>query len=120
MTSIGSWLFALVALAASGDFPDYPDARKLCSERVYANTMEIHWRSWASADGVDKVVAFYTKARGEKPTRDASGGWQWQEQGKPDHHFTIYAADKPGYPSCETKPRATERTVILDSLAHRR
>ncbi len=115
-----SWLAALVALASSGDFPAYGGARSLCSERVYANTMEIHWRSWASVDPVEQVVAFYEKARGEKPTRDHAGGWQWKDPTAPDHHFTIYRADQAGIPSCREKPTAKERTIILDSVAHRR
>lgn len=87
---------------------------------MYGNTMEIHWRTWASADPVEKVVAFYEKARGEKPTRDHAGGWQWKDPKQPDHLFTIYRADQKGVPSCETKPKDGERTILMDSIAHRR
>ncbi len=97
-------------------FVPYPGARQLCAEHVSGTPLHITWRSYATPDSVDAVVAHYEKATGRKATTRPSGERQleWHE----DHKLAVYpAADNDRFPHCATKPTRDERTVVLISTA---
>jgi hypothetical protein len=109
-------LLSTVAAAEPG-FPEYPQARLLCSEHVTGNRMHITWKTHATADDVAKVVAFYEKAT---KTKAGTGDLKERTFKDGDRHLSIYAAtDNDKFPKCATKPKAGEKTVILYSSAAR-
>jgi hypothetical protein len=66
---------------------------------------------------MSKVVAHYEKALATKAT-DEDHGAKSIKVG--DRHVTIYpAASNDKLPSCETKPKATEKTIVMLSTASR-
>jgi hypothetical protein len=110
-------LLSTVAVADAPAFPEYPQARLLCSEHVSGNSMHITWRTHASTDDVAKVVAFYEKA---SKTKAGTGDKKERTFRDGDRHLSIYAAtDNDKFPKCATKPKAGEKTVILYSSAAR-
>jgi len=103
---------------AEGDwlgFVAYPHARLLCAERVYGvGGEEIHWWSYATRDELTEVAAFYRLAP------PGPGGSGPQLEGPGDRDLAVHPAAPPDYPSCDTTPTASERTVILVSRLLRR
>ena len=103
---------------AEGDwlgFVAYPHARLLCAERVYGvGGEEIHWWSYATRDDLATVAAFYRLA----PL--GPGGSGAELKGPGDADLAVHPAAPPDYPSCDTTPTASERTVILVSRLLRR
>jgi len=103
---------------AEGDwlgFVAYPHARLLCAERVYGvGGEEIHWWSYATRDEPVEVAAFYRLA----PL--GPGGSGAELKGPGDTDLAVHPAAPPDYPSCDTTPTASERTVILVSRLLRR
>jgi hypothetical protein len=99
-------------------FSVYPGSRQLCSQHITGNGgMHISWSSHASTDAMSKVVAHYEKALATKAT-DEDHGAKSIKVG--DRHVTIYpAASNDKLPSCETKPKATEKTIVMLSTASR-
>ncbi len=99
-------------------FAAYPDARLLCDQHVSGTGMHILWRSYATVDALDRVIAFYERDTGRK-TRPGAGGAPGLELDA-DRKLAIYpAARSEEFPSCAVKPAAGERTVILVSTAIR-
>lgn len=101
-------------------FPPYPGARQLCGQTVMEqpglHAMEIHWHSYATADAMAKVAAFYekTKAKDEKKAAD-SVSFHLDK----DTSLSIHTASA-SYPGCDNKPKSNEATVIVVSHAVRR
>jgi hypothetical protein len=82
--------------------------------------MEIAWRTYAVADDVATVTAFYEKALKAKATRDEKGGFSLRAPGNADAVLTVYAAARvDDYPHCGERPAGDERAVILVSTATR-
>jgi hypothetical protein len=107
---------SLAAAQPSAGFASYPGARRLCAEHVSGTPMHLTWRSYATRDSLDTVVAHYEKATGRKATTLASG--ERRLEWNANHKLGIYpAADNDRFPHCETKPARDERTVILISTA---
>lgn len=103
------------AAADSKDgFETYKGARKLCSVHVASKGAHVDFSTHATVDDVAKVVAFYEKSTGKKATKQVKGnmliekdkGWM----------LTVYeASQNDKFPSCEEKPIAGEKAVILIS-----
>lgn len=111
-----------LSAAAHADAPKgfvaYPKARQLCYQHITGNTMHIIWSTHATKDGVAKVVAHYEKELGLKATAQADGS-KLIEVDK-DRHVTVYLASKADkFPSCETKPKTGEVTIVMLSTAVR-
>lgn len=114
-------LLALCAPAladAPKGFAAYPKSRQLCYQHVSGTTMHIMWSTHATADAFDKVVAFYEKGLGKKAKAEANGSKKIEVDR--DHHVSIYAAkNNDAFPSCETKPKAGEATIVMLSTSAR-
>ena len=86
-------------------------AEKLCEEHVNATDSEVAWSSYALADPVLKVTQRYrdiaSTCAEAKPTNDSIAVG--------DRHVSIHDATAAGYPSCEKKPSATQKTVVVVS-----
>ena len=103
--------------AAEPKHPDYPKARSLCNEHVTGNTMHILWKSSATAAALAKVVAHYEKLLKVKAGTGDRGERSFKDG---EHHLSIFPAANAGkFPSCSTKPKSGEQTVILRSQALR-
>src|SRR5215470_18111184 len=118
------WLVAAVLLVAAGKdkdkddrwgpFATYKGARRLCQEHVTGSSMEIAWQSYATADAVPQVVAFYEKDQGRKAEGGTAGEFTLHAASRPDDIIAIYPAEKiDAYPGCNEKPNKGERTVIV-------
>jgi len=107
-------LVAFTGLAiAEPKHPDYPKARSLCNEHVTGNKMHILWKSSATGDALAKVVAHYEKLLKVKAGTGDHGERSFRDG---DHQLAIFpAANAEKFPSCSTKPKAGEQTVILRS-----
>jgi hypothetical protein len=103
---------------AEGDwlgFVRYPNARPLCSGRVYGvGGEEIHWWSYVTRDEPARVAAFYRLV----PPGPGGGGAQLKGPGDTD--LDVLPAAPRDYPSCDTTPTPSDRTVILVSRLLRR
>ena len=89
-------------------FVRYPGARLLCSGRAYGvGGEEIHWWSYATRDEPASVAGFYRL----DPSRPGDA----QLKGPGETALAVHPAAPPDYPSCDTTPAASERTVILVS-----
>jgi hypothetical protein len=103
---------------AEGDwlgFTRYGNARLLCSGRVYGvGGEEIHWWSYVTRDEPSRVAAFY----GLGSLGPDGGGAQLKGPGDTD--LAVHPAAPRGYPSCDTTPAPSDRTVILVSRLLRR
>jgi hypothetical protein len=126
---LGLPLLLLCATAYAGEtvpkdwlgFPAYPGAKPLCpSERVYGNSMEIHWQSHTSTDAVEKVLAYYEKERGKAALKQNGKSYELRDKANNDLILSIHPATEPGYPSCGKKPAQADKTVILVSIAYRK
>lgn len=97
--------------AAEGEwlgFVRYPDARPLCSGRVYGvGGEEIHWWSYATRDEPTSVAGFYRL--------DPSAPGSAELKGPGETALAVHPAAPPDYPSCDKTPAASDRTVILVS-----
>jgi hypothetical protein len=113
-------IFALHLLFWLGA-PDYPAARKLCSEEVVGNGMRISFSTYAVADEPARVVAFYEKQLGAKARPEAAGSWDFDLPADPKNaKMSIYPAARAGdFPHCQQAPAARDKTVILVSRALR-
>lgn len=122
---VGALLVATGAQASDKgifyEFPSYRGAKLLCQEHVMAAGAEIHWRTFAVADEVAAVVAFYEKALGTKAERDDKGGFRLRATPAASSVLTVYApARADTYPHCGEKPAAGDRAVILVSVRYQR
>jgi hypothetical protein len=121
MRAIPFLALALVTLAAAAaerwaSFAAYPGARQLCDEHVAGTTMHISWRSYATADPVATVVAFYEKDQGKKAERGEHGDFTLHAPARDDDAITVFpAAEAAAFPGCAEKARKTEKTIILVS-----
>jgi len=97
-------------------FAAYPGARELCNQHVLGASqgkrVEIQWRSFASGDTLADVTAFYIK-RDAKNAQRKSGSLEV-------HHgegriLTASPASNAELPSCSSKPKTTEKSVIVVS-----
>jgi hypothetical protein len=99
-------------------FAAYPGARQLCDQSVMGQPggamMEIHWRSYATLDATEKVIAFYEKTK-VKDVEKGSDSITFQLD--KDTHLSVYAASAAHYPTCENKPKSDEKTIIVVSRA---
>jgi hypothetical protein len=105
---------------AQGDwlgFARYDNARLLCSGRVYGvGGEEIHWWSYVTRDEPARVAAFYRLA----PPEPGGGGAQLKGPGPGETDLTVHPAAPRDYPSCDTTPAPSDRTVIVVSRLLRR
>jgi hypothetical protein len=101
-------------------FAPYPGARQLCGQVVMEqpglHTMEIRWHSYATADAVAKVVAFYENTKVTDEKKDADSVTFHLDK---DTSLSVHAASG-SYPGCDNKPKSNEATVIVVSHAIRR
>ena len=102
-------------------FASYAGARQLCDQVVMGQSgsaaMEIHWRSYATASGKAKVIAFYetTKVKDVEKTSD-SVTFRLDK----DTTLSVHATTAASYPKCDNRPKSSEKTVIVVSHATRR
>ena len=105
---------------AQGDwlgFARYGNARLLCSGRVYGvGGEEIHWWSYVTRDEPVRVAAFYRLV----PPGPDGGGAQLKGPGPGETDLTVHPAAPRDYPSCDTTPTPSDRTVIVVSRLLRR
>ncbi|MDB4933252.1 MAG: hypothetical protein JWP87_224 [Labilithrix sp.] len=103
----------------AGIFEAPAGAIPLCDEHVVANTGEIHWRSYATAEARSAVNARYRVASANCPYEltfkppafgIASGG----------RRLATYEASEPEYPKCAKTPGVSHKTVIVVSDLHER
>jgi hypothetical protein len=101
-------------------FAPYPGARQLCNQVVMGQPggaiVEIHWRSYATSDGMAKVVAFFEKQAKDVEKSPDSITFRLDK----DTTLSVQAGTSSGYPKCDTKPKSDEKTVIVVSRATRR
>jgi len=98
-------------------FTPYLGARLLCSERVLGSKGEVlDWRSFATADDIEKVAAFYVGHGLKEPDRSA-GEVIYRRGSEGVLSLRPAAASKP--PTCDQKPLANEMTVVLISRMKR-
>lgn len=96
-------------------FVPYREGRLLCSGRVYGvGGEEIHWWSYAARDEPARVAASYRLA----PPAPGGGGARLKGPGGTD--LTVHPAAPRDYPSCDTTPAPSDRTVIVVSRLLRR
>jgi hypothetical protein len=131
ITWIGNFTaaIALVAITRAGvakelerwfSFAAYPAARPLCDEHVAGSSMHISWRSFASRDPVERVVAFYERDQGAKATEQSPGAFVLHARARPDDVLEVRGTGGAGtYPSCSVRPAKGEKTVVIVSSATR-
>jgi hypothetical protein len=101
-------------------FAAYPDARKLCDEHVAGNSMHISWQSYATADDIEKVAKFYERDQNGVFKADPDSGGRMLRAADGSSVVTLITVAKAeNIPSCDTKPKKGEKTVILVSKAVR-
>ena len=91
-------------------FTAHPDARSLCHEHVSGVGMHIQWESYALKVSPEEARAYFAKAHPKLA---------WEDNtlvATENRKLSIHAAGD-SYPSCETKPEAGEKTVVIVSLA---
>ncbi len=100
-------------------FAWYAGARQMCDQflKGSGSPMEIHWRSFATSNTFEKVVAFYAKAKVKDMKKEPDSVTFHLD---PDTVLSVHAASPAQYPTCENKPKSGEKTVILVSRATRR
>ena len=102
-------------------FAAYPGARKLCDQTVMSQhstvAMEIHWRSFATADSNAKVVALYEKTMVKDVDKSSDSVTFRLDK---DTTLSVHAATASAYPKCDSKPKSGENTVIVVSHAAKR
>jgi hypothetical protein len=122
--AIGAGIFTLQCRGAADagkwlGFPAYPGARELCNEHVLAlsgkTQHEVHWLSFASRDATADVISFYAGREGKNAQRSSDS---FEVHHGADHTLTVQPASKAVAPSCSSKPRADEKTVIVVSEQH--
>jgi len=80
--------------------------------------MEIEWMSFATGDAEDQVVAFYERDQKTKASQAQDGGYRVEAAKNPRDKMSIVAREKASrFPSCETRARLPEQTVIIVSRA---
>jgi len=118
--SLGVVLRGGTARTRGGDwlgFVPYANARLLCSGRVYGvGGEEIHWWSYVTRDEPARVAAFYRLV----PPGPDGGGAQLKGPGPGETDLTVHPAAPRDYPSCDTTPTPSDRTVIVVSRLLRR
>ena len=97
-------------------FAAYPGARELCDQYVVGSSahrrVEIHWRSFASRDAFADVAAFYVKREPKNAERKSDS---LEVHHGANQILTVSTASNKELPSCATKPKPTERSVIVVS-----
>jgi hypothetical protein len=96
-------------------FAIYPGARKLCWQHVVGNPMHIHWEAYATTDMPAKVAGYYRRYRGAT-TEVTKEGSELSLHG-PDRKILSIHSRAGSYPTCDTRPAATDQTVIIVSQA---
>ena len=102
-------------------FTPYPGARELCDQMVDGRSssgpMGIHWRSYATRDATEDVIAFYAKAEGRDVGVEGKSITVRRGKEKVEAVLSVHAASATDYPGCDSKPRPEEKTVII--VSHR-
>jgi hypothetical protein len=102
-------------------FASYPGARQLCDQNLMGQggiaRMEIHWRSYATRDAFEKVAAYYQKTQVKDVEKEPNSLTLRLDK---DTTLSVYPASATQSPTCENKPKAEEKTVIVVSRAARR
>ncbi len=100
-------------------FASYAGARQMCDQflKGSGSPMEIHWRSFATPDTFEKVVAFYDRTKVKDVEKESDSVTFHLDQ---DTVLSVHAALPVHYPTCENKPKSGEKTVIVVSRAARR
>jgi len=96
-------------------FTPYAGARPLCSESVLAfsngKQIEIHWKTFATRDTADQVMAYYSK--GVKGNLEVKGQSLTLSRGNPVQAvLSVDAASAKQYHTCGDLPRPDENTII--------
>lgn len=97
-------------------FAPYPEARNLCeawTSVLGTQRGELHWRSFASKDDLDRVAAFY--ARKDSARAEHSGDGSLTLRHGKELILTLNRASAPNYPKCDQEVRPGENTVIVVS-----
>jgi len=99
-------------------FAAYPGARQLCYQHVSSPTMHIMWSTHATRDALAKVVTHYELALGKRAKAEAHGAKRIEIDA--DRHVTIYpVASEAKLPTCETKAKLGEQTIVMLSTVAR-
>lgn len=102
------------------EFAAYPGARELCNEVVLGlsdkRQVEVHWRSFVSRDAPADVIAFYAKREGKNAQRSSDS---IEVRRGANQSLEVYPASKTGVPSCASKPKSEEKTIIIVSVVQR-
>ncbi len=93
-------------------FVPYPRARALCDERLVGHSTDVAWRSYATADAADAVVAFYKEAHPTLVDRDGKDLVSLRAPG--EKALAVMEAGRRA-PSCSEAPAPGERTIIVVS-----
>lgn len=101
-------------------FAAYPGARMLCHEHVRGagpRPMEIEWYLFAVADPQGKVATHYERETSRHAVPESGrAGVGLTSARNPRDSMSIFPSEKAsGYPSCASKARPGERTLILVS-----
>jgi len=95
-------------------FTAYPSARGLCSQTVRGQGgEEIFWHSYAAKDPPSAVGDFYAKSNA---SAERKGDTLTLKRG--EFVLSVHPAAS-GYPQCDRKPSAADRTVIVVSRISR-
>lgn len=109
--------FGAAALAQGWEgFPPYPGSRELCNQRVYGNTLEIHWAAYTSSDLPQVVSAFYEGKLGKPETDKGGEHFRTAKEGKVERALSVYPIGG-SYPGCGKGPGSGDRTMLIVSRA---
>lgn len=100
-----------------GVFPAFPGARRLCSEHITANVMEIDWTAYVSTSPPAEVVAFYEKHHGD--SKMERKGARFTLRASEDVDLSVHPRDD-HYPTCDVEPAAGDATMIIVSRSYNR
>jgi hypothetical protein len=87
-------------------FPAFPGATHVCDQHVASNTGHIEWSSYATTEDDGSVASFVAAFLAHDMSHEFVIG---------DSHLEVHAIGDKGIPSCETKPPADAKTLIIVS-----
>src|SRR6266581_393698 len=95
-------------------FTAYPGARELCSEHVAGTGMHITWTSYATKDGVAKVVTFYEKDQKRRAEKEEHGGFSLHAGANDADVITIFpAASADKFPHCRDAAASQDEKTLI-------
>ena len=96
----------LPTLAMWDVFPAYPKATHVCTQHITGNAGHIEWSSYATTEDDGSVASFVSAFLDRDMSHEFAVG---------DAHLEVHAIGDAGVPSCETKPPADTKTLIIVS-----